>query len=173
MRRSILGVVLAVAATGCIHANVPDAGQMSDDVERLQATFAVFDELDVAGFRNQDWCQFIDYPRGSFTNVVDPDSTRNLFNNPPQAFDEQASTDFDRVKQVISDTGVSTYLVWNIEYDADGKVRVAEFVLNAGMYDRFSYLYDPGNEVSKEPNPDTIVTEEVGGGWWFLSEDWN
>jgi hypothetical protein len=33
--------------------------------------------------------------------------------------------------------------------------------------------YDRDNTVSKEPNPDTIVTQQINDHWWFLSEDWN
>lgn len=157
----------------CIHATVPDTDQMARTAAALQGALPALQDLHVEGVRTQDWCQFIDYPRGAFTNIVDRDSTCNLFTKPPGPFDDTATADYDRVKAALEATGVSIQIVWNVEYDASGQITTAEFDVTAGMYDRFSYRYDRNNTLSLEPNPDTIVIEQVNDQWWFLSEDWN
>ncbi len=59
---------VVVAAGGCTNAAQPDADQMSRDVQRLEHAFPVFEERRLRGFRDQDWCKFLDYPNGDFTN---------------------------------------------------------------------------------------------------------
>jgi hypothetical protein len=65
------------------------------------------------------------------------------------------------------------FIAWNIEYDDAGHIKTAEFDVTAGSFDRFSYLYDRDDTVSREETPDTIVTEQINEHWWFMSEDWN
>lgn len=173
MKRVVVSLVLAFFVAGCIHASVPSSDEMARNADRLQNVFTTLEERQVRGFRNQDWCQFIDYPRGSFSNLLDSENACNLFDGPPTAFDGTASADFDRVKNVLNDSGVGTFIAWNIRYDDAGLITTAEFDVTAGSFDRFSYLYDRDNTVSKEETPDTIVTEQINDHWWFMSEDWN
>jgi hypothetical protein len=146
---------------------------MARNADQLESVFATLEQLQVRGFRNQDWCQVIDYPRGSFSNLLDAENACNLFTGPATAFDGTASADYERVKKALGDSGVGTFIAWNIEYDDAGHITTAEFDVTAGAFDRFSYLYDRDNTVSKEETPDTIVTEQIDGHWWFMSEDWN
>lgn len=146
---------------------------MARNAAALETVLPTLEQLKVNGFRNQDWCRFIDYPRGSFSNLLDSDNACNLFNCAPEAFDETASADFERVKKALDDSGISTEIAWAIEYDDAGHVTTAEFDVTAGAFDRFSYLYDRDNTVSKEVTPDTIVTVRINEHWWFMSEDWN
>jgi hypothetical protein len=170
--RLLIAAVLALTTAGCLHAKVPSADRMARDVAALQSVFPTLQALEVHGFRDQDSCRFIEYPRGAFTNILDAGSTCNLFHGKPQAFDATATADFDTVKQALDESGVRTMIVWNIEYDnATGAIKRAEFDLEAGLYDRFSYLYEPNS--SDAPNPDTIVLTQVNPEWWFSSEDWN
>jgi hypothetical protein len=172
VKRVVVCLVIAFLVAGCVHASVPSSDEMARDADHLESVFSTLEQLRVSGFRDQDWCQFIDYPRGSFSNLLDFENTCNLFTSPPQAFDETASADFERVKNALRDSGADTVIA-RIEYDDVGHITIAGFDINAGAFDRFSYLYDRDNTVSKEPNPDTIVTEQINQQWWFMSEDWN
>ncbi|HLY12910.1 MAG TPA: hypothetical protein VKR24_01065 [Candidatus Limnocylindrales bacterium] len=173
MKRVALALVIAFLVAGCLHASPPGSDEETLAAHQLEGVFPTLEQLKVAGFRNQDWCQFIDYPRGSFTNILDPDSTCNLFDGRPQSFDGTASADFQHVKEALDNSGVGLFMVWNIEYDTNGQITTAEFEVTAGDFDRFSYLYDRDNTISKEPNPDTIVTDRINDDWWFMSTDWN
>lgn len=172
MRMLVLSLVLAFTAVGCVHASVPNADRRRDDAQRLEAVLPTLQSLRVEGFRSQDWCRFIDEPRGAFTNILDVTSVCNVFTKPPQAFDDSASTDFETVKQALSDSGVSTMMVWNIEYDGAGQITAAQFDLNAGSFDRFSYLYGRDTPVSRD-SFQAIVFEKINDHWWFLSDDFN
>ena len=77
------------------------------------------------------------------------------------------------MRQAVRDAGVPLQMVWAIQYSADGRLIQAKFDVRAGLYDRFSYLYDPESGMDKSPNPDTIVIKQINDAWWFLSEDWN
>lgn len=173
MRRVALALAMALLLGGCIHAAVPTAARMTETASALDGVLPALAELRVKGFRDQDWCRFIDYPRGTFSNQQDETSACNVFSGTPMPYDDQATADWERVRQALRDAGVSVLMVWNISFDDSGQITQAEFDMNAGAYDRFSYLYDPLNQVDKEPNPDTIVTQQINGSWWFLSEDWN
>jgi hypothetical protein len=146
---------------------------MADAADALARVLPSLAELKIEGFRDQDWCRFIDYPRGAFSNESDPESTCNLFSGQPTPYDDQATKDWEQVRRALGDAEVSVWMVWNIHYDGDGRITLATFEITAGEFDRFSYLYDPGNEVDKEPSPDTIVTRQINSSWWFMSEDWN
>ena len=113
-------------------------------IHRLEQAFPVFEELRLRGVRDQDWCKFLDYPNGAFTNDAEA-STCNFFDGPPKPFDDAARADFARVADALQKTGVKTYLVWWIEYDDAGRIQSAEFDLSAGGSGRWSYIYDRGN----------------------------
>lgn len=165
-------LVLASSVTGCLHAPVPTADRMQADVAQLETAFPTLSGLQVSGFRNQDWCRFIDYQRGTFTNVLEETSTCNLFDGVPAAFDDKATQDFATVRQALADTGVTVMMVF-VRMDRAGAVEAATFDLVAGDFDRFSYVYDRSGATLPEPNPDTIVAEQINDNWLFFSEDWN
>lgn len=168
---AILGAVVVIAC-GCATGSRPNADQMGRDVAHLEEAFLVLEQLRVRGFRDQDWCRFIDYPRGAFTSDANT-STCNLFDGTPQAFDDPADTDFHRVKAALDETGVSTYLVWWIEYDSAGRMKAAEFDLPSGdLGGRWSYIYDRGG-VMPEDDPGESVYTRIKDDWWFWWEDWN
>lgn len=145
---------------------------MTREVHRLEQAFPLFEELRLRGFRNQDWCKFLDYPRGAFTNDKET-STCNLFDSPPKDFDDQAKADFARVEEALRQTGVRTDLVWWIEYDAGGRVTGAEFALDAGGFTRWSYVLDRGNTEPKENLEGESVYTRINDDWWFWWGDWN
>jgi hypothetical protein len=145
---------------------------MQADVAQLEAAFPTLSALRVSGFRNQDWCRFIDYERGTFTNVLEEMSTCNLFDGVPTAFDATATDDFAIVRQALADTGVNVMMAF-VRIDQAGTVEAATFDLVAGDFDRFSYVYDRSGATKPEPNPDTIVAEQINDNWLFISEDWN
>jgi hypothetical protein len=176
MRRSIaaLPILLAFLLAGCIHAGRPSAERMTDDVQKLAATFPVLEEVRVRGFRNQDWCRFIDYPRGAFTNLPsgDDSDTCNLFDGKALAFDDAAKADFDRVRQELDASGVHGDWVLNVTYNAGGQLNGAEFAVQGGAFDRWSYVYDPGGTMP-EDIPDEEEYAPINGDWYFWWEDWN
>jgi hypothetical protein len=148
---------------------------MTRETGQLQGVFGTLQDLRVAGFRHNDWCRFIDYPHGAFTNVLEQDSACNVFGKPPQSFDKSASADFVRVKHAVADAGVGVWMIWNFQFDALGQVTTATFELDAGAFDRFSYVYysDPQATVSKETDPEAKVVQQIDGHWWFVSDDFN
>jgi hypothetical protein len=170
--RAIALLAIVFAAGGCIFAAQPDAGTMSQDVERLEQAFPVFEELRIRGFRDQDWCKFLDYPNGAFTNDSKA-STCNLFDGPPKTFDDAATADFARIADALEKADVETYLVWWIEYDDAGRMQGAEFDLAAGDFNRWSYIYDRGNKEPKEDIEGESVYTRINDDWWFWWEDWN
>jgi hypothetical protein len=171
IRAIALGAIV-FAASGCINSAQPDANQMSRDVQHLEQAFPVFEELRVRGFRDQDWCEFLDYPNGAFT--IDAEASAcNLFDGPPKAFDAAARADFARVADALHKTDVRTYLVWWIEYDEAGCVQGAEFDLAAGDVNRWSYIYDRGNRQPKDDIEGESVSTRINDDWWFWWEDWN
>lgn len=167
----ILAAVFLVPS-GCINATQPDANKMSQEVQRLEQAFPVFEELRLRGVRDQDWCKFLDYPNGAFTNDSEA-STCNLFDGHPKPFDDAARADFARVADALRKTGVRTYLVWWIEYDDAGRMQSAEFDLAAGGSGRWSYIYDRGNTEPKEDIEGESVYTRINDDWWFWWEDWN
>lgn len=147
---------------------------MADDVQKLAATFPVLEALRVRGFRNQDWCRFIDYPRGAFTNLPagDDSGTCNLFDGKALAFDDAAKADFDEVRQALDASGVLGNWVLYITYDADGRLNGADFAVQGGAFDRWTYVYDPGGAVPEEiPNEEEY--DVINDDWYFKWEDWN
>lgn len=164
-------LLLAITLSAC-HAAVPDTGQMTRDAHQLEGTFPALEALHVDNFRNQDWCQVLSYAAGSFATSSNP-STCVPSEATPTAFNAKASADFERVKRALGDTGVSIWAIEGIGYDAAGRLTHARFDVVAGVSDAFFYLFDRDNNISKDPNPDTIVTQKINADWWFLSEDWN
>jgi len=171
MRLIVMALALALATAGCAHASVPGPDQQTQNAQRLEAVLPVLEDLRVDGFRSQDWCWFIDYPRGAFTNDLKGATACNVFTTPPQAFDDTASTDFATVQRALGDSGVSTMMVWNVEYDGVGRIKAAQFELNAGAFDRFSYLYSRDIPASRD-GYESIVFQQISDHWWFLSESW-
>ncbi|MEA2653769.1 MAG: hypothetical protein QOI37_996 [Chloroflexota bacterium] len=167
-----MSLILVFLVAGCAHASVPSADDMARNADQLEATFPTLEHLQVRGFRTQDWCQFIDYPPGSFSNLLTAENACNLFASPPKAFDNTASADFGRVKKALSDSGVGIDIAWNIKYDDAGQISAAEFDVTAGAFDRFSYLYDRDKPVSSD-GYQPIVFQQINQHWWFLSDDWN
>jgi hypothetical protein len=164
--------LVVIVAGGCVPARQPEADRMARDVAHLQEAFPMLEELRVRGFRNQDWCRFIDYPPDAFTNDANA-STCNLFDGPPKAFDDAANADFERVKTGLGKTGVGTDIVSWIEYDDAGRMKSAEFDLQAsGFGGRWSYIYDRGG-VMPEDDPGESVYTKINNDWWFWWEDWN
>lgn len=169
-----IALVVTVIAGGCVSSSQPDADEMARDVAHLQEAFPVLEELRVRGFRDQDWCRFIEYPPGAFTSDHSAEtSTCNLFDGTPQSFDDAANADFDRVNAALGRTGVSTYLVWWIEYDSAGRMKSAEFDLPAGLGGgRWSYIYDRGGSMPEDDLGESVYTK-INDDWWFWWEDWN
>ena len=168
----IVSLALAVLVAGCAHAAVPSSDEMARNADQLEGAFTTLEGLQVRGFRSQDWCQFIDYPRGSFSNLLDSENACNLFAAPPQAFDATASADFERVRKALAESGVRTFIAWNIEYDGAGHVTTAEFDVAAGSFDRFSYHFSRDKAFSAD-DYEAIVLQQIKEHWWFLSEDFN
>jgi hypothetical protein len=166
--RLVVLTAIVVVASGCVFVSEPGVQQMSDEVQRLERAFPVLEELRVAGFREQDWCQFLDYPRGAFSNESDATSTCNLFDRQPMKFDEAAQADFERVAGALRDTGVDAYLVWWIEYDDRGRLRSAEFDTGGS-----SYIYDPRGTWPKENIEGESEFTRINDSWWYWWEDWN
>lgn len=166
-------VLLAITLTACAHAALPNRDNMTDAVARLEQVFPTIEGLKVSGWRDQDWCRFIEYPHGSFSNLLEGEtSTCNLFDGPPQAFDTQASTDFARVEQAFKGANLSVWMAWGITYDDRDKVNFAEFDMNAGLTDRWMYLYSPNQPISKDDWPDAEAFQQVNEHWWFVDDDW-
>ena len=175
MKRSIATLIaLGLLVGGCIHATQPSAERMSRDVQKLESTFPAFEELRVRGFRNQDWCRFIDYPRGAFTNLSagDDSDTCNLFAGQGSAFDQKAIADFERVRRALDDSGVRGDWVLGIRYDASGRLTSAQFAVEGGLYDRWAYVYDPGGALPENMEGEEMYTR-VNDDWYFWWEDWN
>src|SRR5262245_21899051 len=176
MRLSVAAVPIALAlvVAGCVHAGRPDADRMARDVEKLQSAFPVLEELGVRGFRNQDWCRFIDYPRGAFTNLPDGDNsdTCNLFDGKGLAFDNAAKADFERVRGTLDQTGVHGDWVLNVTYDGAGQLKGAEFAVQGDAFDRWTYVYEPGGAVPEDMPGEEEYTP-INADWYFWWEDWN
>jgi hypothetical protein len=174
LKIAALFAALAFAVLGCIHASQPDADQMARDVKDLKASFSTLEALRLSGFRDQDWCRFIDYPRGAFTSlpVGDDSDTCNLFDGAALPFDDQASADFERVRAALAGTGVRGDSVLNIQHDDAGHMRTADFDLNGGSFDRWTYVFDRGGSMPENEEGEELYTR-INEDWYFWWEDWN
>jgi hypothetical protein len=146
---------------------------MASDVSKLEASFTTLEAFRLIGFRNQDWCRFIDYPRGSFTNLPEgtDGATCNLFEGKALPFDDQAQQDFAAVGAALADAGWRGKWVTGIEYGGNGHVQRAEFDWDGGSFDRWSYWYEPG--LVPENLEGEVEYTPISDGWWFRWEDWN
>lgn len=147
---------------------------MALDVANLKSSFPTLEDLRVTGFRDQDWCRFIDYPRGAFTTKPDGSDAGacNLFSGPALPFDHQAEADFQTVRRALSDAGMRGKWVTWVQFDAGGRIKSAQFDVNGGAFDRWTYVFDRGG-----PMPESMPAEEVytpiNDDWYFWWEDWN
>jgi hypothetical protein len=155
---------------GCIGPIEPDADQKARDVSRLATAFPVLEELEIRGFRNQDWCRFLDDPRGQFTSNPES-STCNLFTGGPDPFDEKAQTDFDRVSAALRDTGVAVQMVWWLDYDDAGAISYAQFVIDHAANNSWTYVYDPDGEMPEDIEGEEVYTR-IDANWYFWWEEW-
>jgi rubredoxin len=143
----------------------------SHDVSRLEKTFPVVQSLRVATFRDQDWCRNLDYSKGKYSNVLEEFNTCNLFPGKAQAFDDQASEDFSRVRQALSSSGVPIRSI-NANYRETGELQSAEFHIDC-LWCRRWYIYNPAYGVlPKPPSADTKYTR-INDNWYLADEDWN
>ena len=172
MRSIALALALALGAVACVHASVPAREDMAHTARSLESVLPTIQQIHVEGFRSQDWCRFLDYPRGAFTNIVDEGSACNVFRKVPEAFDERATADFQVVQGALQDSRVSVWMVWNVTYDNAGGITAAQFDVVAGSFDRFSYLYSRDGPVAGDEYQ-AIAFQQVDDHWWFLSEDFN
>lgn len=110
-------MVLEATLAACLNSALPNAGDTASTASRLEATFATLEVLRINGWRDQDWCRFIDYGRGSFSNLLPGDddaTTCNLFDAPAQTFDTEASSDFARIREAFARAGVSVQMAWTV-----------------------------------------------------------
>ncbi len=173
----VLGaVLLAATLTGCINAALPSSDEMASVAGRLQGVFPTLEKLQVDTWRDQDWCRMIDYPGGSFSNLLDGDdgsATCNLFEPPARPFTDQASADFDRIERAFREAGTNVWLAWWITYDEQGRVTAVEFDVAAGLADAWSYLYSRDGPVDAEAWTQAAAFRQVNDHWWFVADDWN
>jgi len=159
----------ALLVAGCIHANRPTPEQMSRDVIALEGVIGELVALEVTQFADRDWCRGIDYAAGSHSTVTDDSGC--LFGATPATFDDASLAAFKDVRDTLDATGVavSDVTVWR---DASGIVTKVEFTLRAGMFDRFSYVFEPGAPLPEEMPHEEEYTR-IDPDWYFWWEDWN
>ena len=166
--RLMMAVVVAcVAFSSCTAAplgvvNPPDspAGVIAP---RLERAFPELATLGLVSWRDQDWCQFITYSRGTFA-ASDSPSTCNLRGSNPRPFDDQARADLDRVRILLDGPGVDIYIA-NLE-TSDGAVTDAGFDMTCARCETRGLRYQPGHDVVSDQDREERLTR-VDANWWM------
>ena len=99
--RGALAVAMLAMLLGC---RGPDYSR-----KEAQAFSSVVHEvaaMRVTAYRNQDWCKNLQYERGTFSETDFP-TTCNIFTAIPVPFDDQAKSDFEWVRSILSANGVA------------------------------------------------------------------
>jgi hypothetical protein len=163
---------LLVGCGGMSKAPSPD--EMAKDSAALQQVFPVLEELDVTGFRNQDWCRYLTYSRGKFVFTDSPDNADTcMFEGNGQPFDDAATRDFQAVSDALGKTDLTVQIADYIEFDAAGHVSTATFDLeSAGFSGYWRYIYEPGAPLPEDMESELLSTR-IDPDWYFQWEDWN
>ena len=165
---------LVVLLVGCGMSKPPSPDAMVKDSTALRQVFPVIEALHVTGFRDQDWCRYLTYPRGSFSYTERADEMDNcLFEGNGRPFDDDATRDFQAVSDALEKTHLTVQIADSIEFDTAGHVATATFDLeSAGFTGYWRYIYAPG-----APLPEDSVGElqntRIDADWYFQWEDWN
>ena len=162
-------LVLA-AVVGCGQPSVPGEQQQATSTSTLASLLHDLAKTRVEGFRDQDWCRFIVYARGAFTNLPDSEGGCNAFRGQPLAFDAGATADWAALQGEFQTKGVPVWLA-QIDYDASGQITHAEFGITPGSTTDFSYVYDPAHTDGWKDRK-ILLLHQIDADWWFLSEAW-
>jgi hypothetical protein len=170
-RRTIaILAVVAILVTACIHASEPSLDEMAGDTDALvTSVLPVLDDLGVRNWRDQDWCKNMAYAGGQFTTNAAA-SNCDYFDGPAGAFTDGAESDFARLRSAIRDAHVPVLVISRSEV-IGGQGQIT-FDVAAGMFDRFSYVYQPGYDPGALPECDCVTTA-IDQDWYFVNDDWN
>ena len=138
-------------------------------VDRLAQSLKVLEMYQVQGFRNHDWCKYIVYSRGAFSNSTR--STCNLFSVKPQPFDQQAQTDFDRVAAALESTKIDILYITDIQDDASHTLITAEFHQNS-FWDYRSFVYAPAYTSLPQDIPGEQIHTRINEDWYYVWMEW-
>ncbi len=145
----------------------PDKVRIVRDVGALKAVLPLMEELQLASYRQNDWCHELWYSGGAYW--TDPDCV--AYGDPITPFPPEAEQVFERVQKALDASGVWVVSV-SAEYGADGHLSWAEFDLNPApwRFDRWSYLYQTGFPPESMPGEDVFTPIEPN--WYYHWGDW-
>lgn len=169
---ALMALSLLVAGC-CVHASVPSEAEMTRSAQALSRVLPTLTNLQVREFRDSGWCRRLEYRSGTYSNQPGPGTACDLPDQPTSAFDSQATTDWNALRQALRKSGVSVETVSLVAYDSAGQLSTASFNIRAGDFDDYFYVYDRRGVVCEPPNPNTLLCRQIDDDWWFVSEDWN
>lgn len=152
------------------------------DIENLEKTFPLLRGKTIAFFRNSDWCTIIKYPRGNYTNNLEPNCTWDIKNEEKFfRFDAVAKRDFEEVQQQLNRPKI---FLLEVKFHETGEIESARFGVDSSdvapickvvwSCDRKTYVYQPkhGNALP-EAIPGELWYESVNRDWYIEWQDWN
>lgn len=175
LRTLVAIVVVALAAAGCMNQEEPGPTQKARIAESLAAGLPLLDELGVEAYRDWGWSRSLSYSGGCFATRAE-DSLCRSFNGVMSEgrvvdFTFKASRAFSRIQQAFQASGVPVRYVYVDGWSGATEGSVT-FYIEAGSFDRWSYVYDPGYG-SLEDYPVEGGTVPINADWFFVWDDWN
>lgn len=191
MRRAGAALAIAAAAavvlSGCLgprgRAGEPPLSEMEVVAASLPRAFDTLVTLRVHEFRQSDWCTYIAYERGLFSQNGDgsgcnlalmrlqqPEGILDLPVATYPAFDAQTIHDFELVSLALEETGVPVREV-STRYDGEGAIRRAMFTVEGGV-DTWQYIYLPDYGDLPDDIPNEMRYTPIDGDWYFRWIEW-
>jgi hypothetical protein len=171
-RLSQVAIVLLLAAA-CSSPAIPADDRMARDVEALAGVLPALERLRVIEWVHTDSCRNIDYEEGAFANNLES-GTCPPFGRAVRPFNAEAEEVWSAVSDSLTATGVPVWAVDFVEYDSAGEISYAEFLIDAPLVNRWTYVYDTSGNMPAENHAPAgeMIHIRIDDNWYFRWEDW-
>ncbi|MDB2673760.1 hypothetical protein N9Y81_02265 [Akkermansiaceae bacterium] len=166
MKQILLFLVTSVLVIGCSEPKKTPSDH-SRDTQSLEKLFPILETDQVTAFRYQDWCQVIQYNRGSFAHSTEGEPPRPATRGATD-FDPKARADLESVRKQVESTGTGVFFIEEIKFDVSGRVQYGEFHCGDGQ----RYIFDPGYTLPADI-PNERWHTKVDSDWYYVLESWN